>query len=442
MKVKKYIVDSMPDALQKIRAELGKDAVIINTKEIRVGGFLGMFTKKKVEVVAATDSHPESASIARPQMKAQSAAVLGKAAPSPIPPYPRAERRPLEPTAAAASQAPFAIATNPFLEASAEPVKSSNGKEDVLLQEMKQMKEMMQRLATAQSATGVALAPAETLAPAFISIRERLVEQDVRPDLAGLLVEQAAESLGEGRVEGESKTGAVGVSNTVEVPVEQAQAAVKEQIVAILTKRPTEQIRPDARIVHFVGPTGVGKTTTIAKLAADQALKHRKAIGLITSDTYRIAAIEQLRTYASILNVPLEVVFSPLDLKKALEKMEDRDMILMDTAGRNYRNEMAVSELHSLLRTEEKKDTFLVLSLSMKYNDMKSVTDNFHKFGLEKVLFTKADETATFGSVVNLLYDFPLSLSYITDGQNVPDDINLADARSIADELVGEPHDE
>ncbi|HZG76505.1 MAG TPA: flagellar biosynthesis protein FlhF, partial [Paenibacillus sp.] len=92
--------------------------------------------------------------------------------------------------------------------------------------------------------------------------------------------------------------------------------------------------------------------------------------------------------------------------------------------------------------TEERKDTFLVLSLSMKYSDMKAVTDNFYRFGVEKVLFTKADETATFGSVVNLLHDYKLSLSYVTDGQNVPDDINIADARNMANELVGEPHDE
>jgi len=194
--------------------------------------------------------------------------------------------------------------------------------------------------------------------------------------------------------------------------------------------------------VHFVGPTGVGKTTTIAKLAAEQALKFRRKVGLITSDTYRIAAIEQLRTYASILNIPIEVVFSASDLRKALDKMQLCELILMDTAGRNYRNEMAVSELNALLKTERASETFLVLSLTMKYGDMKAVADNFCRYGVGKVLFTKADETTTFGTVLNLLSDYDLSLSYVTDGQDVPDDIQIADAERIAAEIAGDPDDE
>jgi len=431
MKVKKYVVDSMPDALQKIRSELGKDAVIINTKEIRVGGFLGLFAKKKVEVVAATDSHPESSAPNRPGKPA--AAPASKPAP-PRPAPPPAMRVHPEPAmtergslyggleaAGAAAPAPFVPVAAP---AAVLSTPAPSAREDALLHEFKQMKEMMLKLATAQAG-----GTAEPDLPApFASIRTRLIEQDVLPALAQSIVDEAAAAFGERPLS--------------DVTAHEAAEAVKARIVEGLTRRPIERIRTDARLVHFVGPTGVGKTTTIAKLAAEQTLKARKSIALITSDTYRIAAIEQLRTYASILNVPIEVVFSALDLQKALEKLEDRDMILMDTAGRNFRNEMAVSELHSLLRIEERRDTFLVLSLSMKYTDMKAVTDNFYKFGVEKVLFTKADETASLGSVVNLLHDYPLSLSYVTNGQNVPDDIHLADPRKMADELVGEPHDE
>ncbi|HZG57872.1 flagellar biosynthesis protein FlhF [Paenibacillus sp.] len=433
MKVKKYIVDSMPDALQKIRSELGKDAVIINTKEIRVGGFLGMFTKKKVEVVAATDSNPDSAAptprvgAASPGAAAASRTSGATASPRRTPAAAPSARQAGLPGAVAPTVPlpPKSMAAEPLAApAAAVAAPSAPSRDDALLQEMKQMREMMQRLSSAQP--GNAALP--SLPSAFERIRTRLVEQDVQPELATMLVEEALARF-EGRPPGD-------------IEAKDASDAVKARIVELLTQRPIELIRQDARLVHFVGPTGVGKTTTIAKLAAEQSLKYRKAIGLITSDTYRIAAIEQLRTYASILNVPLEVVFSSIDLHKALEKMQDRDMILMDTAGRNFRNEMAVSELQSLLRTEERKDTFLVLSLSMKYSDMKAVTENFYRFGVEKVLFTKADETATFGSVVNLLHDYRLSLSYVTDGQNVPDDINIADAGNMADELVGEPHDE
>ena len=159
-------------------------------------------------------------------------------------------------------------------------------------------------------------------------------------------------------------------------------------------------------MVHFVGPTGVGKTTTIAKLAAEQVLKYHRKVGFITSDTYRIAAIEQLKTYATILNVPLEVVFSPQDLTKAFHNLEECDVIFMDTAGRNFRNEMYVSELNSLLKTQGNSETILVLSLTTKYRDMRAITNNFNKFKLDKVLFTKMDETDSYGAIVNIVHEF------------------------------------
>jgi flagellar biosynthesis protein FlhF len=296
---------------------------------------------------------------------------------------------------------------------------------------MKQMKEMMLRLTT----PGTAVVQDETDAAnrenlindLFARMQAKLIKQDVRPDLAASIIKE---------VSSESKDKAGKLTNF------EAKQAVVDRLVKILTKQPIEPIHNWTRMIHFVGPTGVGKTTTIAKLAAEQVLKYRKSVGLITSDTYRIAAIDQLRTYASILDVPLEVVFSPLDLQKAMEKMQDKDIILMDTAGRNFRSDMAVSELQSLLRTDEKRDTILVLSLCMKYSDMHAVMDKFNKFGVEKVLFTKSDETETIGSIINLFSDFSLSLSYITDGQNVPEDIRLADPRTMANELVGELDDE
>jgi len=419
MMVKKYVVESMPDALQKIRIELGKDAVIINTKEIRVGGFMGFFRRKMIEVVAAADSAPSPAAAAAARKPVAAAKEPAAAQSVAVPPL-SAVTQPLPHTAPqAAVRPPAALPERP-------PVRSK-AQEDELLAEIKQMKDMMRRMAESTSSPG--LDGEEKFSPPFCRLQEHLTERDIRPDVAehiiGQAVLQAKEDFG-----GEAV-----------IDEELARQAVKKEIVKLLTKHPVEQLRPGVRIVHFVGPTGVGKTTTIAKIAAELTLKQKKSIGLITSDTYRIAAIEQLRTYASILNVPLEVVFTPMELRKTLDQLEEKDMILMDTAGRNFRNEMAVSELQSLLRMEENRDTFLVLSLSMKYNDMKKVTENFHTFGIHKVLFTKSDETDTLGSIVNLLYDFPLSLSYITNGQNVPDDILVADAEDIAEQVIGEQYD-
>jgi flagellar biosynthesis protein FlhF len=411
MRVKKYIVDSMPEALQKIRIELGKDAVIINTKQIRVGGFLGLFSKKKIEVVAATDIHPPSTSTV-------------KTTPTQVP-----MQQPMQQPVP--QQVPFIPVQSSIQYPVNQTQASSMASDDTLLKEMKQMKEMMLRLTT----PGTAVVQDETDAAnrenlindLFARMQAKLIKQDVRPDLAASIIKE---------VSSESKDKAGKLTNF------EAKQAVVDRLVKILTKQPIEPIHNWTRMIHFVGPTGVGKTTTIAKLAAEQVLKYRKSVGLITSDTYRIAAIDQLRTYASILDVPLEVVFSPLDLQKAMEKMQDKDIILMDTAGRNFRSDMAVSELQSLLRTDEKRDTILVLSLCMKYSDMHAVMDKFNKFGVEKVLFTKSDETETIGSIINLFSDFSLSLSYITDGQNVPEDIRLADPRTMANELVGELDDE
>lgn len=482
MKVKKYVVDTMPEALQKIRSELGADAVIVNTREVRVGGFLGLFGKRMVEVVAATDTNPASppprtgparissgpqrrpegavpispfppaaapsaassriaAPEAPPELRAgasESAAAAPAASAAPVPPpapVPPEVRAPAEPGLRAPAEQTPRVPAETGLRAESgarapnEPEGrarvATSGRDEALLQEMKQMKEMMQRLAAAQ-AKGADSPPLHP--DVFEKIRSRLIDQDVRSDIAGELIDGAAAEFAGRDLEG--------------VRAEEAHAAVKKLVLRRLSKKRVEPIREGAHLVHFVGPTGVGKTTTIAKLAAEQTLKFRRKVGLITSDTYRIAAIEQLRTYASILNIPLEVVFSAPDLRKALEKMQLCEMILMDTAGRNYRNEMAVSELHSLIRSETESDTFLVLSLSMKYSDMKAVTENFHRFGVGKVLFTKADETSTFGSILNLLSDYDLSLSYITNGQNVPDDIQIADPERIAADIVGEPDDE
>jgi flagellar biosynthesis protein FlhF len=267
----------------------------------------------------------------------------------------------------------------------------------------------------------------EELPKPLQTVRNRLLEQEVDPLLVDQWIRQASI-----------------VAAEQEQPVTEAFAHqfVSEQMMKLLKSEGRKSISPQTKVAHFVGPTGVGKTTTIAKLAAEQVLKHRRKVGFITSDTYRISAVEQLRTYANILNVPLEVVFSPQDLVKAFAALEDRDLIFMDTAGRNFRNEMYVSELNALLKTQGSSETFLVLSLTTKYKDMKAITGNFIKFKLDKVLLTKMDETDSYGSIVNLAHDFHLQLSYVTNGQNVPDDIAEVNEQYIIDRILGEITDE
>ncbi|MEF3304833.1 flagellar biosynthesis protein FlhF [Paenibacillus sp. GYB003] len=414
MRVKRYVVDSMPDALQKIRADLGKDAVILNTKEIRSGGFLGLFGKKKIEVIAATDSSQPQPAASVPASLPRQAVSAGSAFASHMEEAVAVAAR--ESSAAPVAVAAFGAPIAPPPPKAAQAAPRIRGKDELLLDEIKQMKEMVARLSSGQ--------PNGPAYPEPIAKYERtLLDHEIAPDLVERLLQGAAERF---------------ESETSPKTEEFARECVRDQLKGILHAPGPKGIAADTRIAHFVGPTGVGKTTTIAKLAAEQVLKHNRKVGFITSDTYRIAAVEQLKTYATILNVPLEVVFSPQELARAFQQLQDRDIIFMDTAGRNFRNQMYVSELNSLLQTNGRSETYLVLSLTSKYKDMKAITDNFAKFRLDKVLFTKMDETQSYGSIVNLLYDFPLRLSYTTNGQNVPEDIAVTNEDRLIDLLLEE----
>jgi flagellar biosynthesis protein FlhF len=189
----------------------------------------------------------------------------------------------------------------------------------------------------------------------------------------------------------------------------------------------------DRRVIILIGPTGVGKTTTLAKLAANYALLEDKSVCLITADTYRIAAIDQLRTFAQIINLPLDVVFSPFELKKAVESQKDKDVILVDTAGRSPLDEEKMTELAELLRQEIGAEVHLVLSATTKTGDLKAITEKFKTAGFDKLILSKIDETVTYGPLLEYLIEETPPLSYLTNGQNVPDDIIFAQERDLVE---------
>ncbi|WP_038671328.1 flagellar biosynthesis protein FlhF [Pelosinus sp. UFO1] len=181
------------------------------------------------------------------------------------------------------------------------------------------------------------------------------------------------------------------------------------------------------KIVAFIGPTGVGKTTTIAKLAAKFAIQDGYQVALVTADTYRISAVEQLKTYSDIMGMPIHIVYDGDELKKVLNSNKDKQLILIDTAGRSPHNSDQIEELQSLLQIDETIEKYLVLSATTKYKDALDIVKKFSVCSPDKVIFTKIDETRNIGTIINLLHQFPLSLSYVTNGQNVPDDIELVD---------------
>lgn len=191
------------------------------------------------------------------------------------------------------------------------------------------------------------------------------------------------------------------------------------------------------RLVALVGPTGVGKTTTIAKLAANFRLRDKRRVGLITVDTYRIAAVEQLRTYADIIDLPMQVVATASEMRQAVRGMADLDLILLDTAGRSPKDEIKLQELADVLAEAQPDEVHLVLSSVANASVLARTAQRFAAVGTTALILTKLDEAAGLGNLLPLLRDGALPLSYLTNGQNVPDDIAPADARSLAVTMLG-----
>jgi flagellar biosynthesis protein FlhF len=193
-------------------------------------------------------------------------------------------------------------------------------------------------------------------------------------------------------------------------------------------------------VVFFVGPTGVGKTTTIAKIASLYTIERQKKVALLTADTYRIAAAEQLRTYANILEIPFRVVYTADEVTAAIDDYRDYDYILVDTTGHSPTNESQCESMGDLIKSvtnTDKKEVFLVLSASTKYRDLKKIADTYKGIADYKLIFTKLDETSTLGNIYNIKLYTGATLSYTTCGQNVPDDIDYFNPQSTVKHLLG-----
>ena len=194
------------------------------------------------------------------------------------------------------------------------------------------------------------------------------------------------------------------------------------------------------KMLFFVGPTGVGKTTTIAKIASKFSVEGGKKVALLTTDTYRIAAAEQLRTYANILEVPFRVIYAAEEVDQALIDFKDYDFILVDTAGHSHQNEVQREAMGTFIHSVDGKvehEVFLVLSATTKYRDLLSIADTYSAMTDYKLIFTKLDETTTLGNLLNLRLYTNASLSYVTCGQNVPDDIEIFNPQKTVKQLLG-----
>jgi flagellar biosynthesis protein FlhF len=264
--------------------------------------------------------------------------------------------------------------------------------------------------------------PAQDLSESLFKLYTDLIDAEVGEDVARELIDRVRNGAGAGD------------------PNDQAllQARVAQLIEdEISVCGPIACTAGKPRLVALVGPTGVGKTTTIAKLAANYRLREKRRVGLITVDTYRIAAVEQLRTYADIIDLPMEVVATPREMREAVGRLAGLDLVLMDTAGRSPRDDVKIQELKSVLAEARADEVHLVLSCIASPNSLVKTAERFAEAGTTSLVLTKLDEAAALGNILPLARGSGLPLSYVTNGQNVPDDIEPANRRKLAQMILG-----
>jgi flagellar biosynthesis protein FlhF len=442
MKTKKIIADTMPLALKMVRQQLGDNAIIVNTRPIKTGGVLGLFRKQKYEVTAYS-IETESVLPERPFM------IEPKRGVQPTIPTEFKQQEPMTKdiennissysqnpqklynfyaqSAKVEEESPSKIAeplespskvTAPIVEVtSSSKLTEQTEQNEPLLDELKHMRKMMMNFMMNNQ-------DSKTLPSGLVKWINRLKAQGVTEEVNEYIISCLMKKF-------ETITG---------VPDEEIQQEIETIIQSIFQKRIPESnvIKESTRIINVVGPTGVGKTTSIAKLATEQILKQKRRVAMITTDVYRIGAVEQLKTYAGILNVPIEVVRSAEELEQALINLKNFDLIYMDTTGRNYKEIKYLETVNEFLKQPIESENYLALSLTTKYEDIQILLERFLDSPVKKVILTKFDETSSYGTILNIAFHFPYQIAYITNGQSVPEDITATDPALLTSYLLGE----
>lgn len=401
MIIKKYQAPSEEEGIKKAKEDLGADAVIMNVKTVKYKGLRKLFSKGYTEITAAVDEAGEK---------------QGGRKTVPTPKNPPDERSELAGRMIlAAAEAEQRAGSDK----KQEEVKTSAIEErlDNLAQMLeRQMQEYKEEEGEAETSEDT-----DQNAKLVKLVFDQLVNNEVTE-------ENAREIMSE--IDNSGQT----------LQLDDLLSSVYQKIVLKLGQMKTiELVEDEPKIVFFIGPTGVGKTTTIAKLASKYKLEEKCKLAIITADTYRIAAVEQIRTYANILSVPVEVVYHAQEMKEAIEKYKDYDLIFVDTAGRSHKNPEQQEDVKQLLEAagDYKQEIYLVVSATTKYRDLVKITQSYSDISKYRLLFTKIDETGTLGNILNIRMLTKDPLSYTTFGQNVPDDMGVTDAQFIAKQLLG-----
>ena len=403
MIIKKYQANTETEAIMLAKEELGKDAIVMNIKTISPKGIYKLFRKSVVEITAAVDenviykneklkSSASSANYTQPRKQQFSDIIYEENKDSGV-------------------NQQKGEATNP----SAIEAKLNN------LQSLLEKQMNDKEKSVAQERTEAKLAETNKNLACIQLVYNQLVSNEVDEKYANQIITE---------IEGTLKRDA---------SMDNILASIYQKIILKLGQpRTIEPTEKSTKFIFFIGPTGVGKTTTIAKIASKFKVNEKAKVAFMTADTYRIAAVEQLRTYANILGIPLKVIYSKDELKQAKEEFAEYDLVFVDTAGRSHRNKEQRDDVEALINSipEEEREIYLVLSATTKYRDLIKITEAYSEILNYNLIFTKLDETNSIGNVFNIRMLTDAPLSYATFGQNVPDDISRIDAQSIAKQLL------
>ena len=421
MIIKKYVGKTESEATEEARKELGPNIVVMTVRPAKKTGFFSIFQPQKIEVTVGLEEETERA-------------------PRSFSPE---KERTVTPKASADdySQKDTIIASGGRV--TPKPATVSEVKDDnsAIEEKLDNLSNLLEKnfLKPEKSSLDDKKDFDEPVAPANRPSKNSEVSEETMSFIKLLyntLIENEVDEIYVNQLTDEvekiSKPG---------LPFDYALANVYQKMVLKFGKsEPIEPVTDGPRAEIFIGPTGVGKTTTIAKLASELSVTQKKKVALLTVDTYRIAAAEQLRTYASILEIPFRVIYTVEEMKQAAEDFKDYDYIMVDTAGHSLHNEELKQGVESFIRVLEDImdcENFLVLSATTKYRDLIEIADAYSEMVAYKLIFTKMDETGAKGNLYNIRIHTGSPIAYITNGQNVPDDIAVFDAQRIVKNLLG-----
>ncbi|NLX02711.1 MAG: flagellar biosynthesis protein FlhF [Syntrophomonadaceae bacterium] len=389
MKIKKYVARDFKTAIQRAKEEMGRDAIILHTRQVKKGGILGLLYPPRVEITVVVD---DKLQVNTDRLRSGNTTGVPAA---------------VKPEIAASIDTISAINSS-----------ENSSREDEVLQEIQKMKNLMTDIKSRMYEVEVIKGMPEQVQQFY----ETLINNNVDRDIALKVINSVATRLPKDGISDDAWARDVCLHTLQEV-IQQVQPI---------------QVKAERKgmIVFLVGPTGVGKTTTIAKLAANLTFLDSKSVALITLDTYRVSAAEQLRTFAEIIGIPISVVFTPTDLMLAIEQYREKDLIFVDTAGRSPYNSEQMEELREFVNIARPDETILVMSVTTDNNDLINIYQRFQSIGVDKLIFTKLDEAYNYGSILNALYEIKKPIAYFTTGQNVPDDIEVPDALRLAQRLL------